>query len=219
MTGGSYTLMGDNQTQSLKYVAIGAHMENGTHNIDITQYFLYHAYDSVSPEFIQGTIREYEKILADNGNRVRVTFRVKTVDADRLGRWTLLFCSVGMDFYHFHNLLGWVGDNPDDAANRPKGYLGVAVHKGDSQRSFVVMPVDNNPEKDTMQGFFRSGTQFSVYLPEAFRPGGNMVLQGPAERADTMDLLLKWKGLSPDCFRPEYYRDAETVLEGMFSPD
>lgn len=188
-------------------------------SINLSEYHLFHAYDSTTIEFIQQAIQEYERIEVDSENRTKVTFHVKSKNSGKLGNWKLLFCSDAFDFYHFHNILCWIGNHSNTPDQRPKSYFGIAMHKNDPQQSFIVMAADDNPEKDQMQGFFRNGMQFSIYLPEAYLPGGNMEPHGPIDVVNAMDNMLKWKGLSQACFKPEFFSDAESVLTGMFSPD
>lgn len=194
-------------------------MEHTYKSITLTDYHTFLAFADSDPDYLQEAIKDYETILKDSGNRIKTTFQVAGKAAQSFGGWTLLACSKELSFYDFINLPSWgMYYGGEHETRKARFYLGIAMHQENPAESFVFMPARNNSQGDMVEGYFQDGSAFTVFMPAAFYPGGNIEIQSLPNSDSAMSEVLRVHELSPECFAADYYQGGQ-MLEGMFEPE
>lgn len=82
-------------------------------------------------------------------------------------------CSNDIDFYGFHNLVNYFYKYEDERLVSKA--VGLVKHSSNEGNSYYVVQDSDNDWGDTVIGVMNNGKAFSVYLPEAYEEGGNII--------------------------------------------
>lgn len=82
-------------------------------------------------------------------------------------------CPSDIDFYEFHNLVAWLCGTGEHSF---KEIYGMASMHEDEQQSYYVKLDATESMGDQLVGAMKNGSQFTIYLPEAYVEGGNITL-------------------------------------------
>jgi hypothetical protein len=120
-------------------------------------------------KYLLEMIKEYGE-LSGNGKYQEHSFWLG-INKD----WHILKIGNSINFYNYHNLVGWFMGYEDNIAI-PELSIGFAKHKSDSQQDYVFYLDPNISAGDTEIGTFRSGNPLYIYLPEAYEEFGNLTI-------------------------------------------
>lgn len=139
----------------------------GYYVIKFREYQKFILFENTALRYIQEKIIEYAAI--SGGKKVRYNFEITPVTNTP---WTVLQCPEKMDFYNYHNLTSWLAGLPEDI-DPPSRTICIARHKEEERFSYYGI-MDKQRFYDTrLVGRFQNGESFSIYLPEAYKKGGN----------------------------------------------
>lgn len=147
---------------------------------------------NTSSEYIKKGILQFNQLSKNTGdNGIPYSFAQE-------GEWHLIEVEESVDFYEYHNLIGWLSGYPD-SGEIPGISLGFAKHKGDEAEDYLCFLDSQNEYGDTLIGAFRSEKPFSIYLPEAYVDGGNLTLDNTVQvTMAKVSEFLKDKGFDPN---------------------
>lgn len=106
----------------------------------------------------------------------------------------LVKCSDEIDFYSFHNLVGWCYKYVDD--KEVISAFGLAINTDDPGQSYYVILDHENKYGDTLIGVMDNGKSFLVYLPESDKDGGNIIIGKNSLCGKKMKEFMKEKKLA-----------------------
>jgi len=87
--------------------------------------------------------------------------------------WEIILIPRSIDFYTYHNLIGWMWGYGQDAPI-PTHVYGVALHESDSLLNYYVELDKSSMFGDELVGGFQNGDCHHINMPEAFDEGGNI---------------------------------------------
>jgi hypothetical protein len=137
--------------------------------INSTDYERYFVLKGVSQEYLIDKIQEYGSMFGTDA-QTSYDFDFASVDG-----WEIVKVDSELDFYYYHNLIAWFL-GIDGQTEYPDLSLGVGINKTDDTKSFVTFIDPNNFWGDTEIGLFNDGTEFFVYLPDAYEKQGNLTV-------------------------------------------
>ncbi|XOV66408.1 MAG: hypothetical protein ACFHU9_12350 [Fluviicola sp.] len=121
-------------------------------------------------EYIERMTTEYAELDGTEGEFRMVEFRIT-----ESGDWLIIEVPEQIDFYAYHNLVGWYFGY-EDHEDIPDFSVGLAKARNNPEDSYLFYLDPNNEFGDTHIGSFNNGTNFNIYLPEAYDVGGNITV-------------------------------------------
>lgn len=139
---------------------------SGIFPIKIRDYQKYICVEGVSVPYLENKIYSYSEIC--DGKKRK--YKIKLIPV-KDSNWTILSCPDNMDFYNYHNLMSWFWGISEDT-EIPKQNICIALHKEDERLSYYGI-IEDLTYGDRLVGRFQNRESFSIYLPEAYKKGGN----------------------------------------------
>lgn len=124
---------------------------------------------NTSEDYLLRMIKEYGEFT---GNE---EFKIHSFWLGKTKNWHIIKVSESIDFYTYHNLVGWFTGYEENPAI-PEYYIGYSKSKSDSKNDYIFYLDPNIEACDTEIGAFENGKSFFIYLPEAYEPTGNLTV-------------------------------------------
>lgn len=138
---------------------------SGIFSIKIKEYMKYILVEGLPLSHLEKKITSYAEICT--GKMKSYTFKLIPVAHTD---WIIINCPDKMDFYNYHNLMSWFWGTSEDICI-PKQNICVALHE-DSRLSYYGVIADLK-YGDRLIGRFQNRESFCIYLPDAYKKGGN----------------------------------------------
>jgi len=138
--------------------------EFGIYPIHIRTYKKYILLQGLEKEFIINKLKSYAELAYSKiyVYKIKITL-IENTD------WSIISLPRGMDFFNFHNLVGWFVGSMDQ--KKAKQIICVALHH-DKRYSYYAIIKDRD-YADTLIGRFQNGESFYIILPDTPGQDGN----------------------------------------------
>lgn len=123
---------------------------------------------NTTEEYIKSMTSEHVALSGTDGDHYLAQFQIL-----KEGDWFVVKVPQEIDFYTYHNLVGWYfgyDDNPDV----PEYSIGFAEANKDINDSYMFYLDPDNEYGDAHIGVFKNGTTFTISLPDAYEKIGNI---------------------------------------------
>jgi hypothetical protein len=179
--------------QETAYQNNGAHTDEDTgriYPINSREYERYILIRNSSEDYVLRYLAEYTQLY--DGQKAIVQFHYLVRD-----NWMIVKCPNELFFFDYHNIAVWLSgcekenDTPDDI-------LAVAINKANVIKSYYSLLDPDCAFGDTMIGIFEDGKKFSIYLPDADIPTGNMVIKNNNLDQSSIDEYFKSLNFNPE---------------------
>ncbi|MEL6557014.1 MAG: hypothetical protein AAFQ94_02450 [Bacteroidota bacterium] len=135
-----------------------------------SEYDRYIAIKNTSFEYLFAMIEDLGGVSGDDYLQ-DFEFSYKALNKD----WKLIKVDDKLDFFTFHNLIGWFYGY-EDSKQAPEVVVGFAEHHTESSKNYFCFLDSTNLSRDTIVGAFDNEENFFIFLPDAFEEGGNLTV-------------------------------------------
>lgn len=139
----------------------------GYFSVKIQDYKKFICTEDTTIEYLKDKILDYATIAG--GKKKKYKFKLVPIEESK---WIIICCPDKMDFYNYHNMMGWIWGLEEDV-KIPSHTICVAVHENDERLSYYAVMDKYKYGDARMIGRFQNGESFSIYLPEAYKKDGN----------------------------------------------